>query len=149
MDKILPAIIFIAAAVITDEQGRLLFVRKTGTEWFMQAGGKIEGEERPLSALCRDLLEEINVSFVADNPRIRYLGCFSAPAANEPEHMVNAELYHIQLKHSSITISGEIAEAIWVTPCEASKLKLAPLTRIHVLPLSQALEQNNTTRPGV
>lgn len=50
-----PRAIQIAAALIDDDAGRLLLVRKAGTEWFMQAGGKIENGESPLSALRREL----------------------------------------------------------------------------------------------
>ena len=140
MNKTSPRIIRIAAALITDEQSRLLLVRKTGTEWFMQAGGKIEAEESALSALYRELLEEINVSIAIADQKIRYLGCFSAPAANEPEHVVEAEIYHVQLQQPSITVGGEISEAVWVDPCTAERLKLAPLTRSYILPLAKALQ---------
>ncbi|WP_216599943.1 NUDIX domain-containing protein [Sphingomonas sp. AP4-R1] len=57
-------------------------VRKAGTDWFMQAGGKIESGESPLNALCRELSEEIELMLCKEDPR--YLGCYSAPAANEP-----------------------------------------------------------------
>lgn len=39
----------IAAALIDDDTGQLLLVRKAGTRWFMQAGGKIEDGESPYS----------------------------------------------------------------------------------------------------
>jgi len=43
-------LIRIAAALIDDGRGRTFLVRKAGTSWFMQAGGKIEVRER--SARC-------------------------------------------------------------------------------------------------
>lgn len=43
----------ISAAVITDEKGRLLLVRKKWTIYFMQPGGKIESDEDAQSALVR------------------------------------------------------------------------------------------------
>jgi len=42
----------IAAALLTDARGRLLLVRKRGTAWFMQPGGKIEPGEQPFDALA-------------------------------------------------------------------------------------------------
>jgi 8-oxo-dGTP diphosphatase len=53
MEKRSTRTIRIAAALIDDDMGRLLLVRKVGTQWFMQAGGKIEEGESPLSALKR------------------------------------------------------------------------------------------------
>jgi 8-oxo-dGTP diphosphatase len=126
----------IAAALIDDGAGRLLLVRKAGTRWFMQAGGKIEDGENALSALRRELTEEIGLS-VRDE-ELRYLGRYSALAANEPDFMVEAEVYHVRAQHAPKTQS-EIEEAVWVSHAEATAMLLAPLTREHILPLSQAL----------
>lgn len=123
----------IAAALIEDGGGRLLLVRKTGTQWFMQAGGKIEGSEDPLAALHRELREEIGLEL--EQEAARYLGRFSAPAANEPDCIVEAELFHVRTSHLP-AISAEIAEALWLGPAEAMAMPLAPLTRDHVLPLA-------------
>ena len=128
--------ILIAAALIDDGAGRVLLVRKNGTEHFMQAGGKIEPDERPLCALRRELTEEIGLRVRGDEPR--YLGRFSAPAANEPGYTVIAELFHIRITHTPV-ISAEIAEARWLTLNGAIDLPLAPLTRTYVLPLAATL----------
>ena len=45
----------ISAALMDDDAGRLLLVRKAGTRWFMQPGGKVEPGETALSALEREL----------------------------------------------------------------------------------------------
>ena len=49
----------IAAACLFDEQGRLLLVRKRNTRFFMLPGGKREADEDALSALERELFEEL------------------------------------------------------------------------------------------
>lgn len=126
----------IAAALIDDDAGRLLLVRKTGTRWFMQAGGKIEDGESALCALRRELCEEIGLCL--GDQRVDYLGQFSASAANEPDHVVEAEVFHIRIRHDPETQS-EIEEAIWVSHAEAATMPLAPLTRDHILPLSRTL----------
>lgn len=126
----------IAAALIDDDAGRLLLVRKTGTRWFMQAGGKIEPGESALSALRRELAEEIGLELSDEDAR--HLGRFSASAANEPDTIVEAELFHIRAQHVARTLA-EIEEAIWVSGAEAAALPLAPLTRDVVLPLSKQL----------
>ena len=123
----------IAAALIDDDDGRLLLVRKAGTQWFMQAGGKIEPGETPLAALQRELFEEI--ALVLQHEDAHYLGQFSAPAANEPDHLVEADIFHMTVRHP-LTAGSEIEEAIWACPNGADQLPLAPLTRMHILPLA-------------
>jgi len=132
-----PCAIRIAAALIDDDAGRLLLVRKAGSEWFMQAGGKIEDGESPVSALLRELSEEIGLVLRAEEDA-RYLGCYSAPAANEPGRTVEAEIFHVRTQHDPATRS-EIEEAVWVDQAAAMALCLAPLTRDHILPLFRAV----------
>lgn len=136
MDRPSTRTIRIAAALIDDGLGRLLLVRKAGTEWFMQAGGKIEEGESAISALRRELREEIGL--LLPEAGIRHLGCFSAPAANEPGHIVEAEIFHLRFRHIPETQS-EIEEAVWVNYAEAVLMPLTPLTRDHILPLSLGL----------
>lgn len=128
--------IIIAAALIDDGKGRLLLVRKIGTPWFMQAGGKICEDESAVAALQRELSEEIGVCVAEED--IRHLGRFSAPAANEPDSLVEAEVFHLRLDHTP-DVHAEIEEVIWVSPKEAAAMLIAPLTREHILPLSRLL----------
>ncbi|WP_293812653.1 NUDIX domain-containing protein [uncultured Bosea sp.] len=122
----------IAAALLTDARQRLLLVRKSGTAWFMQPGGKIEPGEQPFEALARELREELGLT--ASLEATRYCGRFSAPAANEPGFIVEAELFALPLDGEARP-AAEIAEIAWLEPGTASALPLAPLTRDHALPL--------------
>ncbi|WP_197276989.1 NUDIX hydrolase [Sphingomonas profundi] len=131
-----PRTIRIAAALIDDGAGRLLLVRKAGTGWFMQAGGKIEDGESPVGALRRELDEELGLVLAEDDAR--HLGCYLAPAANEPDHIVEAEIFHVRIRHDPATQS-EIEEAVWVDHAAAMMLPLAPLTRDHILSLYRTL----------
>jgi 8-oxo-dGTP pyrophosphatase MutT (NUDIX family) len=131
------AVIRIAAAVIVDERGRTLLVRKRGTEAFMQPGGKIGPGEPAPAALLRELREELGCDAEGE---IRPLGRFSAPAANEAETMVEAELFAVHLL-GEIAPAAEIEEARWHDPAEPAPFPLAPLTRDHVLPLVRQWER--------
>lgn len=124
--------IHIAAALLLNAEGKTLLVRKRGTGAFMQPGGKIEAGERPEDALGRELKEELDID--ADIARARFLGRFSAPAANEPGFEVCCELYEI-LVDAAVVPAAEIEEAVWVDADSATVRELAPLTRDHVLPL--------------
>jgi 8-oxo-dGTP pyrophosphatase MutT (NUDIX family) len=120
----------IAAAVIRDAEGRLLLVRKHGTTAFMQPGGKIEPGEEPLAALLRELHEELGI--VATKADARRLGRVEAEAANEPGHLVEAELFEVSFSGGARP-AAEIAELIWLEPAEPRPPPLAPLTRQHVI----------------
>lgn len=122
----------IAAALLTDARQRLLLVRKRGTAWFMQPGGKIEPGEQPFDALARELREELGL--VASPEGARHCGRFAAPAANEPGFIVEAELFTLPLDGEPKP-AAEIAEIAWLDPGAASALPLAALTRDHALPL--------------
>lgn len=136
MKQTLPStapIIQIAAALILDGRGRMLLVRKKGSSFFIQAGGKIEKGEAPLDALDRELKEELGVSLLRD---AHYLGHFIAEAANEDGHLVEAELYRVRL-YEPVTPGAEIEEFVWADEAMLTTIKLAPLTRNEVMPLAR------------
>ncbi|MGP7160909.1 NUDIX hydrolase [Klebsiella pneumoniae] len=125
--------IIIAAAIITDSQGRCFLVRKRGTEYFMQPGGKPEIGETPHAALIRELEEELNFSVSPEE--LVQVGRFTDAAANEPGHLVSADVFLIATNRVSFTPTMEIEEVIWFTPGQDRHIKLAPLTENHLLPL--------------
>ena len=125
------AVIEIAAAVVRDGAGRIALVRKRGTTAFMQPGGKLERDESPRGCLERELSEELGLS-LADHPA-RALGVFTAPAANEPGHLVRAHLFLVE-RSGDLKPRAEIVELRWVGPDMAGALELAPLTREVVVP---------------
>jgi 8-oxo-dGTP diphosphatase len=123
----------IVAALICDDAGRVLLVRKRGTTAFMQPGGKRDPGEDDAAALSREIAEELGCSVVLAS--VRPLGEFDAIAANEPGWRVQASLYGIDVI-GDIAPSREIDETIWIDPAAPPDIPLAPLTRKHVLPLA-------------
>ena len=123
----------IAAALIQDQHGRILLVRKRHTCVFMQPGGKLDAGETPAATLARELSEELGCTLL----KAEFLGIFSAPAANEPLHEVEAVLFHAKVA-GDIKAGAEIEELVWVDPAQPGEYSLAPLTRDHVLPLSRS-----------
>jgi 8-oxo-dGTP diphosphatase len=121
-------IIRVIGAVIRDDAGRLLTVRKAGSTIFMLPGGKPEPGEDDIDALRRELLEELGVAL---RSAVR-LGAFEAPAANEPGARVQSNAYVVQIE-GAVAPAAEIAEIRWIDPA-APDAPLAQLLRDHVLP---------------
>ena len=124
----------IVTAVIRDATGRMLVVRKRGTAIFMKPGGKREPGEDDLTALARELNEEIGCRLVSASS----LGAFEAPAANEPGFTVRSATYLAQVE-GDIEARAEIEELAWIDPAAPGDMALAPLMRI-VLPALLARE---------
>ena len=125
----------IVAALIRDEAGRVLLVRKRGTATFMQPGGKRDPGEDDATALARELDEELGCRVVPGS--IGSLGTFECQAANETDRQVHAAVYAVDVV-GAIAPRAEIEEAVWIDPLAPPDIPLAPLTRDHVLPLTRA-----------
>ena len=113
----------IAAAVITDDAGRILLVRKRGTTAFMQPGGKLEAGEHPADCLARELHEELGL--VVDPASLEHWGRFEAAAANEADTRVDCDIYGVTISQEPI-VAAEIEELRWVA-LDDSSLEVAPL----------------------
>ena len=122
-------VIRVVAALITDPAGRLLLVRKRGTDRFMQAGGKPEPGESPRAALVRELEEELGL--VVPEAALEAVGAFTTDAANEAGHRLEAEVFRLEVAHE-VAPRAEIEELAWLAPDAARALgpRLAPLAHL-------------------
>jgi 8-oxo-dGTP diphosphatase len=119
----------IVAGVIRDHGGRVLTVRKRGTNAFMLPGGKRNPGEADLDALSRELGEELGCDLVSAD----HLGTFDAPAANEPDTRVYGSIYLADVA-GGLTARAEIEELLWIEPKSPPAVRLAPLLERQVLP---------------
>lgn len=134
----------VSAVVIRNERGRVLVVRKRLTTRFMLPGGKIEAGETPEGAAVRELREEVGAELDPDS--LVLLGEWTAPAANEPDHLVHGHVYeHPFLPR--LSARAEIEELLWLHPSEMTRRDdLAPLLVTRVLPV---LARGNEGPSGV
>ncbi|WP_231123790.1 precorrin-6y C5,15-methyltransferase (decarboxylating) subunit CbiE [Nocardioides sambongensis] len=121
----------VVAVFVRDLAGRILTVRKRGTDAFMQPGGKPEPGESPEQTGIRELAEELGAE-LAD---LRLLGEWTAAAANEAGRLVQAVVFSARLVRMS-GVQAEIEELHWYDPAapDIPAERLAPLLRDVVLP---------------
>jgi 8-oxo-dGTP diphosphatase len=130
-------IIEVVGAVIRDEFGRLLTVRKRGTTRFMLPGGKPEPGEDDATALARELREELGIDVASS----RLLGRFEAPAANEPGATVRSSAYVVTIVGEPI-IQAEIEAMLWIDPAAPQDVSIAPLLLSEIFPALRPPEAN-------
>src|SRR5690625_6106045 len=78
-----PETIKVCTVVIKDDAGRVLTVRKRGTNALMLPGGKPEQGESVKDTAAREVAEELGIAL--DLNVLRELGTLSGPAANRSE----------------------------------------------------------------
>ncbi|WP_282275907.1 NUDIX domain-containing protein [Stenotrophomonas sp. PS02297] len=123
----------IVTAVILDDAGRVLVVRKHGSGTFIQPGGKREPGEDALRTLARELREELGVALRPEGALA--LGTFEDEAVNEPGRRVQGESFLVRVDGTP-RAQAEIAELAWIPLRPPHGVKLAPLSERHVLPMA-------------
>lgn len=127
--------IIVSAVCVYDAAGRLLTVRKRGTDKFMHPGGKPEPGESAVQAAARELQEEVGI--VVDPRELELMGVWLARAANEAATEIQATVFRapgVWEAHPS----AEIAEIRWLDLSAELPDDLAPLLTDHILPELEA-----------
>lgn len=124
----------VSAAVIVDDRGRALVVRKHGTTRFMQPGGKPEAGESAAQTLIRELDEELSLR--VGEADLTPLGTFVSAAANEPDHRVIADAFALHARPDDVIVQAELAELRWLERGDWTSVPLAPLSTEHLLPIA-------------
>ncbi|WP_349305324.1 NUDIX hydrolase [Gulosibacter sp. ACHW.36C] len=122
--------IVVSAVVLRDDAGRVLTVRKRGTQRFMFPGGKPEPGETTEQTAVREVREELGIDL--DAAQLTHLGDFETDAANEPNHTVVASVFEHPFVEG-VAVNAEIDELEWVA-LDAERADLAPLLADAVFP---------------
>lgn len=127
--------ITIAVGVIINKQDELLTVQKNGSSYYQLPGGKIEGEERPVDSLIRELHEELHLDL--DEKHCVLLGVHEAQAVNEKGKTVRGYVFQCEFvdQFEKIEPHAELREIRWVKKTEIEEVKLANLLKQFALPI--------------
>ncbi|UVJ40433.1 NUDIX domain-containing protein [Arthrobacter sp. CJ23] len=124
-------LIVVSAVCVFDDAGRLLTVRKRGTDKFMHPGGKPEAGETAAQAASRELSEEVGIVVAPED--LAPMGVWLAVAANEAATDIEATVFTAPGTWEAHP-SAEIAEIRWLDLSAELPHDLAPLLTDHVLP---------------
>lgn len=124
-----PTFVTVVAAAMRDEMGRLLLQqcpahKRHGGQWEFP-GGKVESEEIPRLALCREAFEELGVEL--DTTSLEPAGFAEEPPADGRPGLVLL-LYTCEVWRGEPT-SREGQAWGWFTLQEAAALDLPPMDR--------------------
>lgn len=130
-------LIVVSAVVLRDPAGRVLTVRKRDTARFQFPGGKPDPGEDAAACAVREVAEETGLQISV--PQLRAMGVFTAPAGNESNRWVRADVFAHPLPSHPLPAQphagAEIDEIAWVDPNRPSVIPLAPLLTDQVFPL--------------
>lgn len=126
--------IIVSAVCVFAPDGRLLTVRKRGTDRFMHPGGKPEPGETAAEAASRELAEEVGI--VVEVEALALMGVWIARAANEEGTDIEATVFTAPGTHDPAEVhpAAEIAELRWIDLSSDLPDDLAPLLTEHVIP---------------
>src|SRR5690606_18330284 len=111
-------ILQIAVAIIINSQNRLLIVQKQSSTYYQLPGGKIDGDEQPVEALCRELKEELNVA--VSQEQISLFGIHEARVVNEVGKTLRGYVSSVDIPVSEESLSphAELKEVYWLSEDE-------------------------------
>jgi 8-oxo-dGTP pyrophosphatase MutT (NUDIX family) len=124
MDKVK----IVCRALITDDQGRILFVKKANYDFWSLPGGKLESEDASIQAcLVREIKEELGVEAIVHDIHFvqelhkdatRYVEFIWKATITEDPVKVQGDIYK--------TTDGELADIRWIKKDELQANDVKP-----------------------
>lgn len=139
-------LIVVSAVCFERPDGRVLTVRKRGTDAFMLPGGKPEPGETALACALREVHEELGLTI--SSGEVTLLGTFATRAANETGFALRATVYRTAVPIEP-AVHAELDELRWIDPATGiNDPREAPLNREHVFPLLVAERRASGAKPA-
>lgn len=114
-------------ALIYIKDGKVLVARSKGKDVWYLPGGKREGDEGDEECLTREIMEELDVTLLAEG--LTYYGVFSAQAHGKPKGVEVEMRCYTGEYEGELKPSAEIEEISWLDSTVKEEL-LSPVDRI-------------------
>ncbi|MFD4461316.1 NUDIX hydrolase [Nocardia sp. NPDC058480] len=121
------------SAVVLDELGRILMIRRTDNDLYAIPGGGLEAGETVSEAVAREVLEETGIRVEVTD----LVGVFS-----NPEHVIAYDDGEVRQEFSicfrarpvggSLRTSEESKEVLWVAPTAVESLNVHPSIKLRI-----------------
>ena len=126
---IIDKVLIIASAIIENEKGEILLLKRDETKTFQGhwqlPEGKLEEKEKPQDALRRELKEELNAE--ADTVELENVSQ-STLEAKGTKYLAFRIIFKVKLEKNKITLSHEHSDYQWINKDKMSSLELLPGT---------------------
>ncbi|MEU5407423.1 NUDIX hydrolase [Nocardia asteroides] len=121
------------SAVVLDDEGRILMIRRTDNDRYSIPGGGLEAGETVSEAVAREVLEETGIEVDVSD----MVGVFS-----NPEHVIAYDDGEVRQEFSicfrarptggMLRTSEESKEVLWVTPAAVESLDVHPSIKLRI-----------------
>ncbi len=121
------------SAVVLDDSGRILMIRRTDNDRYAIPGGGLEAGETVSQAVTREVVEETGIHVEVTD----LVGVFS-----NPEHVIAYDDGEVRQEFSicfrakpisgTLRTSEESKEVLWVTPAEIDSLNVHPSITLRI-----------------
>ncbi|RAJ77586.1 8-oxo-dGTP pyrophosphatase MutT (NUDIX family) [Chitinophaga dinghuensis] len=98
----------------------ILSTRSYGKQNFYIPGGKRDPGENDEQALCREVLEELNVTL--DTDTLKYVGTFEAQADSHPDGVIVKMTCYMARYNGTLQPASEIEEFTWLKYADKDKI---------------------------
>ena len=126
------------AGLLAIKDRKLLLAFSKNKKCFYLPGGKVDRDETPLQALCREIEEELNVPLKEGD--LKYYTHITAPAFGETNGTIMEQDCFLLNKPVAATASAEIGELRYFTLTEYLE---QPQTAPGAVEILQLLKENN------
>ncbi|MPZ83164.1 MAG: NUDIX domain-containing protein [Actinophytocola sp.] len=145
------SIVVAVTAVVQDEDGRLLLIRRTDNDLYAIPGGALELGETLTRTVEREVMEETGVAVVVTS----MVGVYS-----DPDHVIEFTDGAVRQEFSvcfratptggKLRTSDESKEVLWANPADLGDLNIHPSIRLRIHHgLENRIGDPNPRRPGV